>query len=49
MARYGITDGVLVVDDSAKQRSKRTKRIYKVHKLIDKRSGGFVHGQSFVV
>ena len=48
VARYGITNGVLVVDDSAKQRSKRTKRIYKVHKLKDKRSGGFVHGQSFV-
>ena len=46
--RYGITEGVLVVDDTDKKRSKRTQRIYKVHKLKDKSSGGFMYGQSLV-
>ncbi|MCZ6678686.1 MAG: hypothetical protein O7E52_15745 [Candidatus Poribacteria bacterium] len=49
LERYGITEGVLVVDDSDKKRSKHTKRIYKAHKLKDKSSGGFVHGQSFIL
>ena len=47
--RYGITEGVLVVDDSDKKRSKRTQRIYKAHKLKDKSSGGFINGQSVVL
>jgi len=46
--KYGITEGMLVVDDGDKQRSKRTKRIYKTHKIKDKKSGGFINGQSFV-
>jgi len=37
--KYGITEGVLVVDDSDKERSKKTKRIYKAHKLKDKSLG----------
>jgi hypothetical protein len=47
--RYGITEGVLVVDDSDKKRSKQTQRIYKTHKVKDKQSGGFINGQSFVL
>lgn len=47
--KYGITKGVLVVDDSDKKRSKQTQRIYKAHKLKDKSSGGFVNGQSFIL
>jgi hypothetical protein len=46
--KYGITKGMLVVDDGDKQRAKRTKRIYKTHTLKDKKTGGFVNGQSFV-
>ena len=49
LARYGIKGGVLVVDDSDKKRSKQTKRIYKAHKVNDKKSGGFINGQSFVL
>lgn len=49
LARYGITRGVLVVDDSDKKRAKQTKRIYKAHKVKDKRSGGFLNAQSFVL
>ncbi len=48
LERYGITEGVLVVDDSDKKRSKGTQRIYKAHKLKDKSSGGFVRGQNLV-
>ena len=46
---YDIKDGVLVVDDSEKKRAKQTKRIYKAHKVKDKKSGGFINGQSFVL
>ena len=46
LARYGISGGVIVVDDSEKKRAKQTKRIYKAHKVKDKKSGGFINGQS---
>jgi len=49
LAEYGITKGILVVDDFDKKRSKQTPRIYKTHKLRDKSSGGFVNGQSLVL
>jgi len=49
LARYGIKEGVLVVDDSDKKRSKQTTRIYKAHKVKDKKSGGFMNGQNFVL
>jgi hypothetical protein len=49
LARYGLTEGVLVVDDSEKKRAKQTKRIYKAHTMKDKKSGGFINGQSFVL
>lgn len=46
---YDIIDGVLVLDDTDKKRSKKTKRIAGVHKLKDKTSGGFVMGQNIVL
>jgi hypothetical protein len=49
LSRYGITDGVLVLDDSEKKRTKQTTRIYKAHKVKDKTSGGFMNGQSVVL
>lgn len=49
VARYGMTQGVLVVDDSEKKRAKQTKRIYKAYKIKDKKSGGFINGQSVVL
>ena len=48
LQRYGVRDGVLVVDESDKKRAKHTTRIYKAHKIKDKSSGGFVNGQSIV-
>ena len=49
LERYGITDGVLVLDESDRARSKRTKRIHKVHKQKHKVSGGYVNGQTVVL
>jgi len=48
LRRYGITQGVLDIDDTDKQRSKLTQKIAYVHKLKDKKSGGFIQGQSIV-
>jgi hypothetical protein len=46
--RYGIKEGVLVVDDSDHQRAKFTKSIFKSHKVYDKKTGGYFNGQSLV-
>lgn len=45
---YGISQGVLVLDDSDRARSKNTKQIHKVHKLKDKKTNGYVMGQNLV-
>ena len=49
LKQHGITEGVLVTDDSDHKRSKRTKRIFKSHKLKDKSSGGYVNGQTIIL
>lgn len=46
---YGITEGVIAIDDSDKKRSKSTKKIAWVHKIKDKSSGGYIMGQQIVV
>ena len=46
---YGISEGALVVDESDRQRSKRTKRIHKAYKQKHKASGGYVNGQTVVL
>jgi hypothetical protein len=48
LKRYGITEGVLVGDDSDHQRAKVTKRIFKAHKIFDKKTGGWFNGQTVV-
>ena len=48
LRRYGITEGILVIDDSDKKRSKWTPKIAYAHKLKDKANGGFINGQSVV-
>jgi hypothetical protein len=47
--RHGITEGVLVLDESDRARSKRTKRIHNAHKQKHKASGGYVNGQTIVL
>jgi len=46
--RYGITNGILCIDDTDKKRSKVTKKIPFVHKLMEKATGGFYFGQSII-
>ena len=48
IAHYGITMGVLVLDDSDKMRSRNTSKIAGVHKVKDKKTGGWFMGQEFV-
>jgi hypothetical protein len=45
---YGITEGVLVLDDSDRARSKNTRNLHKVHKLKDKKTNGYTMGQNLV-
>jgi len=49
LKQYGVTGGVLVLDESDRARSKNTKRIYKTHKQKHKGSGGYVNGQTVVL
>jgi len=46
--RFGITRGRLAIDETDKKRSKAAKMIYKLHKIKDKASGGYVNGQKLV-
>jgi precorrin-6B methylase 1 len=46
---YQVVQGMLVVDDSKKKRAKSTKRIYRAHKMKDKKTGGYINGQSLMV
>ncbi len=48
ISHYGITAGVLVLDDSDKMRSRNTSKISGVHKVKDKKTGGWFSGQEFV-
>lgn len=48
LEKYCITEAELVIDDSDRQRAKRTKRIFRTHKVFDKKTGGWFNGQSVV-
>lgn len=48
LRKFGITEGMLVIDDTDKRRCKITKRIFKAHKIKDKKSGGYMNGQEIV-
>lgn len=48
LSHYGITEGTLAIDDSSKQRSKKTTRIDGSHKIRDKPTGGYINGQELV-
>ena len=49
LEEYGITEGILVIDDSDKKRSKSAKKIHRLHKVFDKTSGGYFNGQTVVL
>ena len=46
---YGITNGVISLDDSDNARSKNARMIHKIHKIKDKKSGGYIMGQGLVL
>ena len=48
LSHYNLTKGVLVLDDSDKIRSRNTSKIAGVHKVKDKKTGGWFNGQEFV-
>lgn len=48
LSHYEINKGVLVLDDSDKMRSRNTSKIAGVHKVKDKKTGGYFEGQEFV-
>ncbi len=45
---YEMKAGTFVLDDSDKKRSKNTTEIAKVHKIKDKRTGGYFNGQNLI-
>jgi hypothetical protein len=49
LSKYNIKSGVLALDDSDNPRSKNAKLIHKVHKLKDKKTGGYLTGQGLVM
>jgi hypothetical protein len=49
LKQYGITEGILIIDESERYQSKQTSRIYKAHKHKDKTTGGYVNGQCIVL
>ena len=44
LRKYQIEKGVLVVDDKDINRSKNAKKLYRLHKMKDKKSGGYSLG-----
>jgi hypothetical protein len=48
LTKYGISKGVLVLDDSDRSRSKSTTHLAHIHKQKDKKTGGYVMGQNLV-
>ena len=49
LKKFELTQGVLVLDDGDNPRSKNAQQIYRLHKIMDKKTGGYVLGQSFVL
>ena len=47
-SHYNLQKGVLVLDDSDKSRSRKTSKIAGVHKVKDKKTGGWFNGQEFI-
>lgn len=46
--RYNLTEGVLLLDDSDKTRSKNCKKIHAAHKVKDKATGGYSIAQNIM-
>jgi DDE superfamily endonuclease len=49
LCKHGITNGTLVVDDKNHDRSKNAEHLHALHKIKDKKTGGYFLGQNIVV
>lgn len=49
LEKFNITEGVLAIDDTDRRRCKITRRIFKTYKVKDKKSGGYINGQTIVL
>lgn len=49
LKNYQIKEGHIVLDDSENGRSKNAKKLHKLHKIKDKKTGGYILGQSLVL
>lgn len=48
LERYGLTEGVLIFDDTDNERSKNAVKIHGLGKQKDKKSGGYFQGQNIM-
>ena len=48
LERYDLEEGSLLLDDSERQRAKKTSKIAKAHKMKAKKTGGYINGQEVV-
>jgi len=48
LKKYGIKNGVLVLDETDRERSKNARALYKLGKQKDKKSNGYFNGQNIV-
>jgi hypothetical protein len=49
LRKFGIKGGYLLVDDKNHHRSKNAKKLHRLHKIKDKKTGGYVLGQNLVM
>lgn len=49
LSKYGLSSGSLQLDDTDRERSKNARKLYKLGKQKDKKSGGYFMGQSIVI
>lgn len=48
LQKYGISKGVLVIDDKDLSRSKNARKLHSLHKVFDKKTSGYFLGQNIV-
>jgi hypothetical protein len=48
LKKYGIKEGILIIDDKDHSRSKGAKRLHALHKIRDKKTGGYFQGQNII-
>ena len=49
LAQYGITNGILIIADKDHGRSKNARKLHRLHKIKDKKTGGYILGQNIIL